>query len=32
MISAGFRNAEKVKEGKMLLGLLRTAYYRASNG
>jgi ubiquinone/menaquinone biosynthesis C-methylase UbiE len=32
MSSAGFRNAEKVKEGKMLLGLLRTAYYRASNG
>jgi ubiquinone/menaquinone biosynthesis C-methylase UbiE len=32
MSSAGFRNAEKVKEGKMLLGLLRTAYYRATNG
>lgn len=27
---AGFKNAEKVKEGKMLFGLLRTAYYRAT--
>ena len=27
---AGFTNAEKVKEGKMLFGLLRTAYYRAA--
>ncbi|HSE19480.1 MAG TPA: class I SAM-dependent methyltransferase [Pyrinomonadaceae bacterium] len=26
---AGFSNAEKVKESQMLLGLLRTAYYRA---
>ncbi|HEX6729633.1 MAG TPA: class I SAM-dependent methyltransferase [Pyrinomonadaceae bacterium] len=25
---AGFKNAEKVKEGKMFFGLLRTAYYR----
>ena len=30
MRSAGFKNSEKVKEGKMLFGLLRTAYYRAS--
>lgn len=27
---AGFKNAEKVKEGKMLFGLLRTTYYRAT--
>ena len=30
MRSAGLKNAEKMKEGKMLFGLLRTAYYRAS--
>jgi ubiquinone/menaquinone biosynthesis C-methylase UbiE len=30
MGQAGFRNAEKVKESQMLLGLLPTAYYRAS--
>ena len=30
MRQAGFTNAEKVKEGQMLLGLLHTAYYRAS--
>jgi|SRR4029453_4577836 ubiquinone/menaquinone biosynthesis C-methylase UbiE len=27
---AGFTNAAKLKEGKMLFGLLRTAYYRAT--
>ena len=27
---AGFANAKKVKDGSMLLGLLRTAYYQAS--
>jgi ubiquinone/menaquinone biosynthesis C-methylase UbiE len=27
---AGFTNAEKLKEGSMLFGLLRTAYYRAT--
>jgi ubiquinone/menaquinone biosynthesis C-methylase UbiE len=30
MRRAGFSNAEKLKEGHMLLGLLHTAYYRAS--
>lgn len=30
MSRAGFTNAEKLKEDSMLLGLLRTAYYRAS--
>jgi hypothetical protein len=30
MKRAGFTNAEKMKEGKMLFGLLRTAYYRGT--
>ena len=30
MRSAGFKNVEKVKGGKMLFDLLRTAYYRGS--
>jgi hypothetical protein len=30
MTGAGFANAEKVKDGRMFLGLLRTAYYRAN--
>ena len=30
MGSAGFREAERVKEGRMLFGLLRTAHYRAT--
>lgn len=30
MRRAGFKNAEKVKEGQMLFGLLRTVYYRAT--
>ena len=30
MRRSGFTNSEKVNEGKMLFGLLRTAYYRAS--
>jgi ubiquinone/menaquinone biosynthesis C-methylase UbiE len=30
MRNAGFKNAEKLKDSKMLFGLLRTAYYRAS--
>ncbi len=30
MNRAGFTNAEKVKEGSMFFGLMRTAYYRAS--
>jgi ubiquinone/menaquinone biosynthesis C-methylase UbiE len=29
MRRAGFANAEKVKDGRMLFGLLRTAYYQA---
>jgi ubiquinone/menaquinone biosynthesis C-methylase UbiE len=32
MRSAGFVNAEKVKDGRMLFGLLPTAYYEARNG
>ena len=32
MGQAGFRNPVKVKEGKMLFGLLRTAYYQAIAG
>ena len=27
---AGFRNAQKVKDGKMFFGLIRTSYYRAA--
>ena len=30
MRNAGFKTAEKVKDGKMLFGLLRTAYYRGT--
>ena len=30
MRNVGFKDAVKVKDGKMLLGLLQTAYYRAS--
>lgn len=30
MSRSGFRNATRVKEGSMLFGLLRTAYYRAT--
>jgi len=30
MRPAGFANAQKVKDGRMLFGLLRTAYYRAT--
>ncbi|HET9714157.1 MAG TPA: class I SAM-dependent methyltransferase [Pyrinomonadaceae bacterium] len=30
--SAGFTNAEKVRAGSMFFGVLRTAYYRATNG
>jgi ubiquinone/menaquinone biosynthesis C-methylase UbiE len=30
MTGAGFANAQKVKDGHMLLGLLRIAYYRAT--
>ena len=30
MNRAGFKNAEKLKEDRMLFGMLRTAYYRAS--
>jgi len=30
MSAAGFANAQKVKDGRMLFGLLRTAYYRAT--
>ncbi|HJP90781.1 MAG TPA: class I SAM-dependent methyltransferase [Pyrinomonadaceae bacterium] len=30
MRSAGFKHAEKLKDGSMLFGLLRTAYYRAN--
>ena len=30
MRAAGFANAQKVKDGRMLFGLLRTAYYRAT--
>jgi ubiquinone/menaquinone biosynthesis C-methylase UbiE len=30
MTGAGFGNAQKVKDGRMLFGLLRTAYYRAT--
>ena len=30
MTSAGFANAQKVKDGRMLFGLLRIAYYRAA--
>lgn len=30
MSCAGFKNVEQVKKGKMLFGLLRTAYYRAT--
>ena len=29
MRNAGFKNAAKLKDGRMLFGLLRTAYYRA---
>ena len=32
MIHAGFRNPVKVREGNMLFGLLRTAYYQAGAG
>jgi len=30
MTGAGFPDAQKVKDGRMLFGLLRTAYYRAT--
>jgi hypothetical protein len=30
MRHTGFTNPEKVKEGRMLFGLLRIAYYQAS--
>ncbi|HSE33376.1 MAG TPA: class I SAM-dependent methyltransferase [Pyrinomonadaceae bacterium] len=30
MTGAGFANVEKVKDGRMLFGLLRTVYYRAT--
>ena len=30
MTAAGFANAQKVKDGRLLFGLLRTAYYRAT--
>ena len=32
MSRAGFTNAEKVRAGSMFFGVLRTAYYRATNG
>jgi len=32
MSGAGFRNAEKVRAGSMFFGVLRTAYYMATNG
>ena len=32
MSDAGFTNPEKVRAGSMFFGVLRTAYYRASNG